>query len=100
MLRIGAREVALDPAINVFFDDTRICGWAAVHVDDIFPPSTPPYLDTTLGTLYRTFPVGAEKRGEYVYCGVHLQCVHGLDGEKLEITLHQEKYISKISMIQ
>ena len=100
LLRIGAREVASDPAIYVFFDDRRICGWAAVHVDDISVASTLPCLDTALGTLYQTFPVGADKRGEYVYCCVHLRCVHGFHGELLEITLYQEKYIAKISMTQ
>ena len=35
-----------------------------------------------------------------MYCGVHLRCVHGPDGELLEITLDQEKYISEISTIQ
>ena len=92
MLQIGAREIPLDPAIYLFFYDARICSWAAVHVDDIPVAGTRTCLDTVLGALYRTFPVGAEKGGEYVYCAVHLRTVHGPDGELPEITLDQEKW--------
>ena len=50
--------------------------------------------------LLTVFPVGSEKREEYVYCGVQLRCIRGSDNELFDITLDQENYISEVAEIK
>ena len=69
-------------------------------MDDISVAGTRESLDSVLVALRTAFPVGSEKREEYVYCGVHLRCIRGSDNELFEITLDQENYISEMAEIK
>ena len=73
MLSIGAIVVPFDLAIYLFRDHENLCGWAAVHVDDISIAGTDSLISSVLEALHDVFSVGSEKREEYVFCGVHLE---------------------------
>ena len=51
MLSIGAIVVPFDPAIYLFRDDESLCGWAAVHVDDISIAGTDSLTSSVLQAL-------------------------------------------------
>ena len=99
MLSIGAIVVPFDLAIYLFRDHENLCGWAAVHVDDISIAGTDSLISSVLEALHSVFSVGSEKREEYVFCGVHLECKRDDDGNLIEITLDQQKYIDEIAEI-
>ena len=99
MLSIGAIVVPFDPAIYLFRDHEGLCGWVAVHVDDIFVAGTDSLTSSVLQALRGVFSVGSEKREEYVFCGVHLECKRDDDGNLIEVTLDQKKYIDEIAEI-
>ena len=87
MLSTGAIVVPFDLAIYVFRDNENLCGWAAAHVDDISIAGTDSLISSVLEALHGVFSVGSEKREEYVFCRVHLECKCDDDGNLIEITL-------------
>ena len=99
MLSIGAIVVPFDLAIYLFRDHENLCGWAAVHVDNISIAGTNSLISSVLEALHGVFSVWSEKREEYVFCGVHLECKRDDDGNLNEITLNQQKYIDEIAEI-
>ena len=99
MLSISAIVVPFDPAIYLFRDHESFCGWAAVHVDDLSIAGTDSLTSSVLEVLRGVFSVGSEEREEYVFCGVHLECKRDDDGNVIEITLDQQKYIDEIAEI-
>ena len=99
MLSLGAIVVPFDLAIYLFWDHENLCGWAAVHVNDISIAGTDSVISSVLEALHSVFSVGSEKREEYVFCGVHLECKRDDDGNLIEITLDQQKYIDEIAEI-
>ena len=99
MLSIGAIVVPFDPAIYLFGDHGNLFGWAAVHVDDISIAGTDSLTSSVLEALRGVFSVGCKRREEYVFCGVHLECKRDDDGNLVEITLDQQKYIDEIAEI-
>ena len=99
MLSIGAIVVPSDPAIYLFPDHESLCGWAAVHVDHISIAGTDSLTSSVLQALRGVFSVGSERREEYVFCGVHLECKRDDDGNLIEITLEQQIYIDEIAEI-
>ena len=76
-----------------------LCGWAAVHVDDISIAGSDSLTSSVLQALRSVFSVGSENREEYLFCGVHLECKRDDDGNLIEITLDQQKYIDEITEI-
>ena len=68
LLSIGAIVVPFDPAIYLFRDHENLCGWAAVHVDDISIAGTDSLISSVLEALQGVFSVVSEKREEYVFC--------------------------------
>ena len=99
MLSIGAIVAPFDLAIYFFRDHENLCGWAAVHVDDISVAGTDSLISSVLEALHGVFCVGSEKREEYVFCGVHLECKRDENGNLIEIMLDQQKYIDEIAEI-
>ena len=99
MLSTGAIVVPFDPAIYLFRDHESLCGWAAVHVDDISIAGTDSLTSSVLEALRGVFSVGSEKREEYIFCGVHLECKRDDEGNLIETTLEQQKYIDEIAEI-
>ena len=86
MLSFGAIVVPFDPAIYLFRDHESLCGCAAVHVDDISIAGTDSLTSSVLEALRGVFSVGSEKREEYVFCGVHLECKRDDDGNLIDWT--------------
>ena len=99
VLSIGAIVVPFDPAIYLFRDHESLCGWAAIHVDDVCIAWTDSPASSVLQALRGVFSVGSEKREEYVFCGVHLECKRIDDGNLIEMTLDQQEYIDEIAEI-
>ena len=99
LLSLGAKPVPFDAAIYLFADGDALRGWVAVHVDDISVAGAGSFLDKIVDSLTHLFPVGAIKRGEYVYCDVRLRCIRDDTGQLIEVTLDQETYIADIPCI-
>ena len=59
MLSIGAIVVPFDPAIYLFRDHENLCGWAAVHVDDISIAGTDSLISSVLEALHGVFSIGS-----------------------------------------
>ena len=60
MLSIGAIVVPFDPAIYLFRDPENLCGWAAVHVDDISIAGNDSLISSILKVWNGVFSVGSE----------------------------------------
>ena len=99
MLSIGVIVVPFDPAIYLFRDHENLFGWAAVHVDDISIAGADSLPSSLLEALHGVFFVRSEGREDYIFFGVHLECKSDDDGNLIEITLDQQKYIDEIAEI-
>ena len=61
MLSIGVIVVLFEPAIYLLQDHDNLCGWAAVHFDDISIARTDSLISSVLEALHGVFSVGSER---------------------------------------
>ena len=69
--------------------------WCA-HVDDLYCSAHPSFEDSLLVKLRALFPVGKEKRGDFIYCGLEVSTELDDNGQLTSILVDQRTYIDKI----
>ena len=66
------------------------------HVDDLHCSADPSLEDSLLFKLLALLPVAKEKRGDFIYCGLHISTQLDENGLVTFILVHQRTYIDMI----
>ena len=66
------------------------------HVDDLYCSADPSFEEPLLVKLRALFPVGKEKRRDFIYCGLQVSTELDDNGQLTSILVDQRTYIDKI----
>ena len=90
------KQLVREPAMFFWFKGGQLKGFVSTHVDDFLWSGDETFENDIIQQLRKSFPIGEETKGGFVYVGVRIQMV--LDGgENLtEILMDQEDYVEEI----
>jgi hypothetical protein len=96
---LKSQMVPFDQAFFYWLDDNGVLiGIITVHVDDFYWGGTEEFDKKIMAKIRKIFPVGKERRGDFIYCGL-LHRTEELGGGKLRITLDQHTYVESIEKV-
>ena len=91
---LKSQQVPFDQAFFLWTDaDGVLMGIITVHVDDFYWGGTEEFDKKIMSRIRKIFPVGKERRGDFIYCGL-MHRTEELGGGKLRITIDQHAYVT------
>ena len=79
-----------------YADDSSLPAMLCAHVDDLYCSAHPSFEESLLVKLRALFPVGKEKRGNFIYCGLQVSTELDDNGQLTSVLVDQRTYIDKI----
>ena len=101
IVAIGGVRLSYDKCAWVWHaEDSSLLAMLCAHVDDLYCAADPSFEDSLLRKLRALFPVGKEKRGDFVYCGLHVSTELDSNGRMVSVVVDQKAYIDKITPME
>ena len=79
-----------------YADDSSLLAMLCAHVDDLYCSADPSFEESLLVKLQVLFPVGKEKRKDFIYCGLQVSTELDDNGQLTSILVDQQTCIDKI----
>ena len=97
IVAIGGVRLPYDKCAWMWYaDDDSLLAMLCAHVDDLYCFTDPSFEDSLLVKLRALFPVGKEKKGDFIYCGLQVSTELDGNGKVTSILVDQWTYIDKI----
>ena len=94
MLSVGAVPSKYDPALFRWYQNDKLHGLVAIHVDDFLYSGSPSFLESVIVELRKTFRIGKEESTCFQYLGIKMTQING------SISMDQSAYTASIVEIQ
>ena len=83
-----------------YADDSSLLAMLCAHLDHLYCSADPSFEKSLLVKRRALFPVGKEKRGDFIYCGLQVSTELDDNGQLTSILVNQRTYIDKIVPIE
>ena len=97
IVAIGGVRLPYDKCAWMWYaDDSSLLALLCAHVDDQYSSADLSFEESLLVKLRALFPVGKEKTGDFIYCGLQVSTELHDNGQLTSISVDQRTYIDKI----
>ena len=97
----GGLRLPYDKCTSMWYaDNDSLLVMLCAHVDDLYCSADPSFEDSMLVKLRALFPVGKDKEGDFIYCGLQVSTEPDGNGQVTSILADQRTYVDTIVPMQ